>query len=295
MTRFILQTLTVLLISTILYSIIKIGFINFNRKNYNSIFVQKLEKLKENKDSKKIVLIGGSSVGWGISAKQIEAETGIKTINVGHHAGFGLVDYADFIVDNINPEDIIIFSPEWVFYSNPYFYDTATLDNLIHKNIEYGNLTGNINHQLKALFLYDIKLKDREYYKPNDPYIYNCVNENGDVVSHCKLKKHEPSMYDLNIKTFNANSFLNVYTYLKKAKFLLVFPPTQKRIYDKNRVYFNYFEKELLKANINIAGNVLDNVFAEQEFFDAGFHLTCEARNKRTENLIPYIKKIIAN
>ena len=106
-------------------------------KNYNSAFVDKLKILQLNKSNKKILLIGGSGIGWGISAELIERETGVKTINLGHNAAFGLIDYQSFIISNINKDDIIIFSPEWIFYNNPTFYDKATLSDLIRYNQEY--------------------------------------------------------------------------------------------------------------------------------------------------------------
>ncbi len=99
MQKFIYNIFRFIILSTLLFIVLRITLPQ--KKNYNSAFVDKLRLLRKYKNEKKIVLLGGSCVGWGISAEQIEKSTGIKTINIGHHAGYGLTDFQNYLMSNI--------------------------------------------------------------------------------------------------------------------------------------------------------------------------------------------------
>ena len=164
---------------------VRTALLNKQPKNFNSAFVDKLKLLHESKFQRKIVLIGGSSVGFGLSAELIEKEIGVKCINLGHHAGFGLMDFQKYVLSNINKNDIIVFSPECEFFSNPTYFDTATLDNLITNNFEYGRLIGNRSHMIKSFFLKLVFFPKEMAVARDNPYVYRCLNKNGDIISHC--------------------------------------------------------------------------------------------------------------
>jgi hypothetical protein len=266
-------------------------------KNYNSAFVEKLKILKANKNKRKIILIGGSSVGWGISAKKITQETGIQTINLGHHAGFGIIDFLPFVSKQTNSNDIIIFSPEWVFYTNPSYSDKATLKNLKIQNIGYNRITENTIGMLQAILFHTIDFEDivkfygsrsKKLPIPNkEPYRYDCINNYGDVTSHYGLKKRGPKPYGINIP-FDILSFRKKFEIVNDTNCYLLFPPTQRNIYNKNKKYLDSIEIEL--SGLNIINNLISNVYDEEDFFDAEYHLTFQANSKRTHELIEFVK-----
>ena len=82
MLRFIKKVLFVLIAILAIFLALRFYTMQYRAKNYVSAFVDKLQILEKNKNNRKIVLIGGSSVGFGISAEMIEQQTGIKTINL---------------------------------------------------------------------------------------------------------------------------------------------------------------------------------------------------------------------
>jgi len=260
-------------------------------KNYNSAFVDKLKILQSNKKIKKIIIIGGSGAGWGISAELIEQETGIKTINLGHQAAFGLIDYQAFIMDNITKDDIIIFSPEWVFYNNPTFYDEATLNELIRYNPEYSELINNYYYKIRYLFT-KIELNTHKINDSTTPYIYNCFNKNGDIISHCGLIKNKIRRYKIN-EELKVDSFRIYFKFLSSNRTFFLYPPTQLPIYKENFKILNRIEKLLQKNNFNIIDNVDNNVYPDEMFFDAEYHLKCDFKNKRTKKIIDYLKQTI--
>jgi len=273
------------------YMISKIILPN-REKNYNSAFVDKLKILQLNKSNKKILLIGGSGIGWGISAELIERETGVKTINLGHHVGFGLIDYQSFIISNINKDDIIIFSPEWIFYNNPTFYDKATLSDLIRYNQEYRVL---LNKDNFSSFFTKIELNiPKKDATSTSPYKYDCFNKNGDIISHCGLNARKINYYNIS-QELKLDSFNRYFKFLSTNRTFFLFPPTQLSVYRENSKILSRIEFLLRNKKYNIVDGVENNVYPDDMFFDLEYHLKCDFKDKRTRKVIDYLKQNIFN
>lgn len=74
------------------------------------------EKYAKSLNSQKIVIISGSSSLFGLSAEQIEKETGIPTVNFAINAGL-TIDYTAWKLESIlNEGDIILIVPEYNYY-----------------------------------------------------------------------------------------------------------------------------------------------------------------------------------
>jgi len=63
-------------------------------------------------DEPKIVVIGGSSVAFGIDSKLVEQETGMPAVNFGLYAAIGLKPMLDLSKKAVHSGDIIIIAPE---------------------------------------------------------------------------------------------------------------------------------------------------------------------------------------
>lgn len=259
-----------------------------NTINFNSAFVDKLKILKAHKNERKIILLGGSSVGFGLSAEQIEKATGIFTVNLGHHAGFGLIDFQDYLIENISKNDIIIFSPEWHFFIRPKTCDEPTLNNMINNNIEYGKLLHKPSYVIRSLILYP-----SEYAKQYPPYIYNCLNKNGDINTHCGLPSLTPLSYEIPTDKFDINLFKKTFPFISKYKTIILFPPTQAQVFDKFKTQLLDIETILRENNLFLADDIEHNKYLETDFFDATYHLNCATRQRRTDSLINNIKRFI--
>lgn len=77
------------------------------------------ERLTNSKNvTQRIILLGGSSIGWGISAKTISEELNISAINLGVHAGIGYRNIWLLYQNHLVPKrDIIVVSPEYSMIS----------------------------------------------------------------------------------------------------------------------------------------------------------------------------------
>ena len=265
-----------------------------DKPGYNGAFVEKLKILQQHKDVRKIVLLGGSGTGWGISAKMIEDSLGIPTLNLGHHAGYGLLDFQKFVIEQLTKDDIIIFCPEWEFYENPEFHDKALLNDLITKNTEYGTLLNNTLYQIRSYIPFPaIKVATFLPKEQNTPYRFDCFNANGDIVSQCSMLPKGPVSFGFRDSTFSLSNFENHFPFLQTTKTFIVFPPTQARVFAKNKTFFLNIERALAEKKYTVLDSVTDNVYPETSFFDLQYHLTCEVRAERTAHLIPKIRALI--
>jgi hypothetical protein len=290
MNKFILKLFTVSSLSFFFLCLIKYNI--KHKKNYLSAFVDKLEILKTNKDRQKILLIGGSSVGWGISAETIEQETKIKTINLGHHAGIGIFDYLQTVLKYTTKNDIIIFSPEWNFYNNPNFYDTATLENL-HLNYPYLSFNNKpIYFFFKSFFTHRAPIFQNNIWR-DSVYPYECLNANGDIVSHCNWKRQNTKSYNVEFDNFAIREFMKAFPFIYSKQTIIIFPPTQSSVFKSNIKIFNSFQTKLSNLNLPLLDSIIDNIYPDSLFFNAEYHLTCDGRDYRTKKIVAFIRSTI--
>ncbi len=293
MKQFLYKITTYLLLALLVFASLRIGMYyihikDTDTKNFNSAFVDKLNMLKAARAEKKIVLYGGSSVFFGLSAGQIEKATGIRTINLGHHAGFGLVDFRDFILNNLNADDILVFSPEWHFYYTPEAFDEATLANLVNNNVAYGRLLNKPDYTLRALLIYPT-----EFSAQYPPYIYKCLNNNGDITLHCNLASQTPLSYSLSAGPFDFNYFSETFPFIKNQNTIILFPPTQQHVFNTYKANLQSIENTLRRRHIRLADALAGNVYPETNFFDATYHLDCTTRAARTDSLIKNLQRLL--
>jgi hypothetical protein len=67
--------------------------------------------------SQKVLVNGGSSMLYGLSAKVMEEELGIPAVNLGINGGFSLPFLIEETKKVAKPHDIVIFAPEYPVYS----------------------------------------------------------------------------------------------------------------------------------------------------------------------------------
>ena len=89
-----------------------------NENHYLLGFEKFRSHAEETIGKKRIILVGGSSLGWGVSAEQLSADLGILTLNSGIYAGIGFKNFIRLIEDVIDKDnDILVISPEYEIVS----------------------------------------------------------------------------------------------------------------------------------------------------------------------------------
>ena len=115
--NFITKTLIFLLLPTfVLFFLSPITLIYAQSNNYLSNINLIHNALKINR--RKLVLLGGSNLGWGVNSIYLEETIGIDVINYGLHAGLGL----DFLLSDlnrfINNNDIVVIALEYEHFND---------------------------------------------------------------------------------------------------------------------------------------------------------------------------------
>jgi hypothetical protein len=87
--------------------------------DYMYALIDKFDKLKTEK-SPKIVLVGGSSLAFGMDSETLSKYYGKPVVNMGLHAGIGLRFFLEGIKPYIKKNDMIIIVPEYSHFYNTY-------------------------------------------------------------------------------------------------------------------------------------------------------------------------------
>ena len=234
---------------------------------------------------KRIILFGGSSLGWGVSAKELTAKLGILTLNSGIHAGIGYTHFLKTMEDVIDKEkDLLVFSPE---------YSIVSEDSKFSRSNEYCEITifvrrlyplKCIGYSLNKIFKI-IPVLDRV----NAEYKYDGFNEFGDYTYRIKGQ----NMIGLLGKDYRCSGWKlsdlhkNYIPYMKELESIgyrimyvpTFLPKTTCRYSEK----IENFHSALIE---NFGVMALKNaklLFDEKYFYNSAYHLTNEGITLKTK------------
>ena len=287
----------------LLISIISIIFIDFllskteipiDSDGYLLGFEKFAKKAKETKGEKRIILVGGSSIGWGVSSKTLTENLGVTSINSGIHAGVGHKNFMRIIKKYIDKEnDLLVFSPE---YGTNFRVPTFPRSKEFCEISLYINNTYTfdcIGYSLSRLFLIRTHLK-----LSNGGYKRDGFNDYGDYIY--RQKKAMKNSFDDPCTRVNIEDLKTKYIpYLKNLQ-----SKNYKLVYVPNFIPSSACSKkdEVKKFHQNIASNFgvqnIDNVklfFEDKYFYDSSYHLNEEGVKIKTRIFEENLKKYLLN
>lgn len=167
----------------------------YNRNGYLRIYGRKAGMLSRQDRTPAVVLFGGSSVAFGYDSELVERTTGMPVINSGTHVGIGLKYMIDDCFPRLKRGDILVFSPEYIFFFDDHAYGEAALtDVLFLDNFRNAALLNRKQWRSVAENLPNLLHEKLKYAAinasgiPSDPvYKLSGFNTHGDVVAHWKL------------------------------------------------------------------------------------------------------------
>jgi succinate dehydrogenase hydrophobic anchor subunit len=83
-----------------------------DKEDFLHEYNKKVELIKDTQ-SPRLILMGASTLAFGIDSKQISDSLGINVINMGLHAGIGARYYLDDYIQFIRKDDIVLISPSY--------------------------------------------------------------------------------------------------------------------------------------------------------------------------------------
>jgi hypothetical protein len=283
----------------------------------DAVFSSSIIDLKEkilirNKNTEKIIFVGGSNVAFGIDSIEIKKAFGIESINFGCMAGIGPEVLLSKIENHTSGGDIIIFCWEFGLYR---FKRTGS--NFTYLNLIYGPhnaLRSNypIMDKIRLNLRYPtshIRTSIAVAYNPfADPEIFRCswnFDEHGNVrsIQEQIVKEKElinsplsSLMTELTI-TNDVKEMLTDFVHScrnKNIKLLSTWPNTfnnpkyiKNKVVEKNFLTIKDFWQNL---DVPMIGMPEDSMLAAEFFHDTYYHLNSKGVKIRTKKLIDNLK-----
>lgn len=275
--------------------------------DFAAAIIDKQEILK-NTPSPKIVLIGGSSVSYGIDSKLMSDSLGVPVINMSYQYFLGSDFLFNQILESLHEGDKVIASFEyivskdgdkkeqlkaatyypkakdWIFFQTPTEYISAYL----RTRISF----------FKRVFQ---SIYDGRNFKPTvadktSTFFRGAIDSRGDLVSHLN---NDPEKFDECLTTkdtayYEVINSVKEYSSRLKDKSVTVyfsFPSYEENSFANDTLVIkSIYEKFKTFPEINLLDSPSQNVFPNAYFQDMCYHLNAVGREKRTLELIKNYK-----
>lgn len=268
----------------------------------------KIKRLKEHKDDKKIVIIGGSSVPFSIRSQLMEENLeGYSVIDFGLYASLGTKCMLDFALPYIQKDDIVILYPELHTQTMSLYFNPLLTWEAIDGNY---NLFYEISNDNKMEMISSIPSFSKEKYKyykkgekpkTDDIYMRSSFDKYGDISSSLSANNTMNDLYDKTSMITLSESlidsdfikYINDYAFKvnkKNAKMYYRFAPMNNLAITQEFDIDEFYNLLDSKIKFNILGNPHDSVMNELWFYDTNFHLNNAGAILNTSNLIKEIK-----
>lgn len=286
---------------------------------YSNTFLGALDakyaRLTSIKDDK-IVVVGGSSVAFGIDSALIEKYTGMPVVNFGLYADLGTRLMLDLSRDHIKEGDVVIISPELDAQTfSMYFSWENTLKAFDDDMSMLGELDRSIDEWLFSIEGFWSLASAKLGYSvdgntPNPKDIYNAANFNeyGDIdPSKFPRESNEIKGYYLKGENYDINldpsivereflDYMNAYIRDCKKNGAAVYfswcpvnSLATERISNEKILAFEQFFRDNLECEV--LSSLKDYILDYRYFYDTNFHLNDAGVKVRTINLLRDLSK----
>ena len=273
-------------------------------ESFTSALCDKVDRLAEI-DEPKIVIVGGSSVAFGLDSELIERYTGMPVVNFGVYAALGTKLMLDLSEDFINDGDVIILAPELDAQTLSMYFNAST-------TLQATDGRPDILSRVPGEHLFSLLGASWEFATSKIGYIrsgsapsttgaYDRDNFNkyGDIV----YERPENTMslyYDPNTAVNLSSEILNpefadyLNSYIKAAEkkgasvYFSWCPVNQLSITEdtKSEERIAEFESFMQKSiNCTFISNINDYILDPGYFYDTNFHLNDDGVSARTITL----------
>ena len=285
---------------------------------YEETFVGELGEKYERLNSiegEKLVVIGGSSVAFGLNSAVLEREVGMSVVNFGLYANLGTKLMLDLSRSGIGEGDIIVLAPEMNDQTLSLYFNSETTMQALDGN--FGMLKSIDSDDYEALvgaswgFAADKLVYTASGKVPENSgaYMKKWFNEHGDNVYDRPYNEMSvtPKNITLDYK-YDAEDgavseyeefvdYVNEYVEFctgKGATVYFSFPPMNEAAltdYNTEENIYAFYDNLSSSLHCKIISNINDYIIDEGYFFDSEFHLNNAGVNIRTANLANDLKR----
>ncbi|MDO5330633.1 MAG: hypothetical protein Q4F15_04340 [Bacillota bacterium] len=266
----------------------------------------KMERLEQT-EGKRIVLVGGSALPFGIRSELLEEQfDGYTAVNLGMYASLGSQVMLDLAKARINEGDIFIISPEQHKQTLSSYFDATPMWQALDGAFGYFNLLSASYKEEMVLALPEFANSKYLYSRIGAPegdgvYAKDSFDEYGDISSSLPSYNSMALGYDPNNRiNFDSdviesdfidamNSFYH-YAYNRGASVYYHFAPSNELAVDENDSVDDYYDYLSSKLDFPILGDPNDSIFDSGWFFDTNFHLNNSGAILNSVRLIDDLK-----
>ena len=269
----------------------------------------KLERL-EKTESPRIILVGGSSVPFGIRSDLVEQQLpGWQVVNFGLYAQLGTPVMLDFLEENLKPGDIVILCPEQNRQALSPFYAAESLWQAVDGNFRLlFQLSPARLEKMAAAFPVFAGKKIGYYFTgspaPTDIYARASFNAWGDIESEARRANIMAGGYDPNQtisfeKDLISEDFveiLNNFNALAAKKGAAVyyrFGPMNEAAIVGDATADAFYDALRSRLDFPILGDPNRSILDSGWFYDTNFHLNASGATVFTKGLIEDLKLLL--
>ncbi len=272
---------------------------------YDNVFVAELgakyDRLCAIKEPK-LVVVGGSSVAFGLDSELLGRYTGMEVVNFGLYATLGSKVMLDLSVNAMNEGDVVVFAPEPDAQTMSLYFGADAVWQAIDVSPQLYDIIAVENNQaLNEAFPKYLERKASYDQKPNPDGVYNSKNFNqyGDI--------NYPRPYNTLAMGYDPNTLFGFDKNIVSEDFIDYFNDYCQTLLDRGvKVFFSYcpinnlaLEEGVTKEKIDAFEAYLDEVLlcpiiSDMDdyimnwgyFFDTNMHLNDAGVIARTNMLI---------
>jgi hypothetical protein len=272
--------------------------------------------------SPRLLLVGGSSTLFGLSARQIREQTGYPTVNLGTHAGLGAQYILSLAQTIAKSGDTILLGFEYELYDYPAavtvkgWSDSLFLDYVFARDPAFFRRLPLSRRWSFGMLLSYERLQEglrsrRHAPRRVESVIYNVTNLNafGDQVGHPAANRPPGSPYRDQCSaplarglSAQPQGFCDLRLFIQWAKqnkirVLATFPSISHRSeYDlapaqqTGRDLQRFFESE----GVQVLGDAREAMLPPDQFFDTMYHPTDDGQQERTRRLLVHLAPLLS-
>ena len=269
---------------------------NYSIRSHETNVRRQIERL-DTLQSPKIIFIGGSGCGFGISSPMIRDHSHMNVCNTGTHAGLGLRLQVELYRKCISKGDIVVIIPEYEQYTGLFLGD-ETVFRIFTSTYKPGYKHISVRQQFH-LFPYvakafhdDAIMKGLKEVDATSPYSIASLNEYGDVENYA-YRNHREAAWKPNALEGDVDK--TVIPYLKglyqecieKQATMLIFPPAFRQgAFEFNEGKIEEIWNMLEQSDLPVVSNPRACMLPDSLYYDTDYHLTYEGVVIRTNKLI---------
>jgi hypothetical protein len=262
----------------------------------------KKERLRQNKNRKKIVFIGGSNLAMGLNSSLIQDSLGMQVINYGHRFQYGLGFYLREIKSYLKEGDMVVIVAEYQMMLKDYFADnelnTVIWEGLNEEKIPIPDVLKALPNSYGYLQLRyrNRHVKDKPLLSPNRK---NGFNQFGDLTCHWDWQKRKIGRYPVpqpvrfDTRTLKSLKDFRIFCESRKIQ-LINLPPMYAQssfLLDKDLItHVAGYWKEL---GLEYQSPPSNYTISDSFFFDSPYHLRREGVTIKTQLIINDLKTTV--